>query len=213
MFLQGWACRPNVLLESPSADSWTLSKAAAPWNVDGFSWLEPSTRSEATHELVKAKYPFSHWLVQNFHPGLSSSTQAYSTSLFLVLLIWRDLLVSIPRQKQHGPAESFTWLAPDWPQVAFQQLWLLPQALIFHTHLIGKSLHPGTKSKQITHRIPIFKYLVQHIELTLDSVLRWSSSPAPHQEMLQLFIFNISLASEPFLNGSAPFRHLGLFAV
>ena len=78
--------------------------------TDDCAWLEQSTCSGATHELVRDECSFSHWPAENFHPRTSSATQGYHMSLFLPLLISKLLLGSIPRQKWQGPYKSLPWL-------------------------------------------------------------------------------------------------------
>lgn len=156
LFLQGWACRPNVLSESPSAVPWTFSKTAPPAVLmTSHGWSSPHALK---HELVKAKCSLSHWPVKNFHLRTAILfSSLLSAPSFLVLLILRDLLVSIPGQKQQGPSGSPTWLAPDQPRVPFSSSDLCHKhhSVVFISWV--SLCIPRARPKQIALRILIFK--------------------------------------------------------
>ena len=68
-------------------------------------------------------------------------------------------------------------VSPGSLQVAFYQLWLLPQASLHHIHLMGKFLYLGTQSKQKSCELLILKYVVYFLNwsrVVLQCCVRFS---------------------------------------
>lgn len=78
VFLQGWAYRPNILSEPPSADSWAFSRTTVPCSTDDFFMVtaphSPEQHMTSSKPNILSVTGQLKMFKQGFHPILKPIT-------------------------------------------------------------------------------------------------------------------------------------------